>query len=251
MPEISIITATHRPDAPYLHETYNSILRQTETNWEWLIQYDGATWEPPAWLRRALTDDPRVQLHLNGQYLGIAMTRNRALSRAQGRYIQVLDADDQLTPHALEKLKNELAADPELSYAIGCIVKYRSADESQPQTLHLPFGKLEPGTIGDFWLENGKMPLHASSGMWDRRTLIAHGGWTAIHVSEDTAVALAISEQHAGIFIEHPTFIYRVHENSTVHHPDYWTVHRSTAHVFVREQILAIRAMHADAKRTD
>lgn len=51
-------------------------------------------------------NDPRVIYSKNDGHLGVAKTRNRGVSMAQGEYIAFLDADDYWMP---EKLKKQLA----------------------------------------------------------------------------------------------------------------------------------------------
>src|ERR1039458_5787847 len=110
---ISVITPTHKPEAPYLEEAYEGLCAQ-DVNWEWVLQFDGERWDMPSYL---LGDD-RVRLECNGKHLGVAMTRNRACVRARGELVQVLDSDDVLLPGATRVLM-EAVLRTGVAYAAG------------------------------------------------------------------------------------------------------------------------------------
>lgn len=94
IPKISILTATYRsPD--YLHRAIVSVLQQTASDWEMIIAPDdGASYT------HLSTVDPRIRVVSSTQReTGPGQARNRALAQARGKYIAVLDDDDQLAPN--------------------------------------------------------------------------------------------------------------------------------------------------------
>ena len=224
---VSVITATHDPEAPYLRAVYDSLLSQTSAEWEWLVQFDGPRWDPPAWLQ----DDARVKVEVNGAKFGIANTRNLALARAQGEFIQSLDSDDMLLPGALSRVSQALRGTPELGYALGSVHFLVDGelsdkdDHGRDDGASPPFGRIEPGVLYDTWKGRGRgLSSPFNFPMWRRTVLLAYGGWAAISTGEDFNVLFAVGEDYAGEFIDEFTIIYRQHEGSIMHDDEYWRI---------------------------
>lgn len=94
IPKISILTATYRsPD--YLYKAIASVLQQTVSDWEMIIAPDdGASYT------HLSAVDPRIRVVSSTKSeTGPGQARNRALAQARGKYIAVLDDDDQLAPN--------------------------------------------------------------------------------------------------------------------------------------------------------
>ena len=92
-PLISIITPAYNA-ALTLEECYQSLLSQTYTNWEWVVVDDGSSDDTWARISQVAEHDPRVLAFKLAENNGPAVARNFALSRAKGRFIAFLDADD-------------------------------------------------------------------------------------------------------------------------------------------------------------
>ncbi|ALM72121.1 glycosyltransferase family 2 protein [Vibrio vulnificus] len=91
--KISIITATYN-SSRFIEETYNSILNQSYTNWEWLVTDDASTDNTYEILVRISNNDPRVKIFRNRTNSGAAVSRNNSLDHVDGKYIAFIDADD-------------------------------------------------------------------------------------------------------------------------------------------------------------
>ena len=247
---ISVITATHDPEAPYLQTAYQSLINQEDVRWEWLIQFDGESWDVPHWIR----NDSRIRVEINGAKFGIANTRNLALARAKGAYVQSLDSDDWLLPDALSRLSSVLRDDPDLGYAVGqlqFLVNDALTDRSDhdQQSEPLPsVGKIMPQALYDFW--EAEQDLHSAFNfpMWRRDVLLAYGGWAAISTGEDFNVLFAVSEDYPGELLDDCTLVYRQHADSVMHNSEYWRISpRNRA--FTVARIEAIRALRASSPR--
>lgn len=83
-----------------------SVQGQTRGDWELLIAEDAARDDTRALADALAGDDPRIHVLPSDMNQGPAPARNRALERAQGRFIAFLDADDAWAP---EKLTRQLA----------------------------------------------------------------------------------------------------------------------------------------------
>lgn len=114
--KISVIMPSYNK-AAYIGKTIESVISQTYQNWELIIVDDFSTDESMPVI--SAYKDNRIKLTRNERNRGIADTRNRVLSMAEGEYIAVWDADD-LSPdyrfaHEVDRLDN----DPNISVVYG------------------------------------------------------------------------------------------------------------------------------------
>ncbi len=108
---ISIIMPAYNVQ-DYIGDSIRSVLAQTCSDWELIIVDDCSTDSTVGVIYSF--DDPRIRLLVNDQNSGAAVSRNRALREAKGRWIAFLDADDIWVPQKLEK---QLAFMKERGYA--------------------------------------------------------------------------------------------------------------------------------------
>ncbi|WP_148372641.1 glycosyltransferase family 2 protein [Bacteroides bouchesdurhonensis] len=111
----------------YIFETVDSILAQTEQNWE-LIIVDDCSPEPETntILGKLIEMDSRIhaiQLKQNG---GAGLARNAGIKSAQGRYLAFCDADDWWYP---TKLEEQLKFMEDNGYEFSCSY-YEDANEN-------------------------------------------------------------------------------------------------------------------------
>lgn len=97
---VSIITPSYNT-ARFIGETIECVLNQTYANWELLIVDDCSSDDTDAVVARYL--DERIHYFKNEQNSGAAISRNRALKEATGKWIAFLDSDDLWEPQKLEK----------------------------------------------------------------------------------------------------------------------------------------------------
>lgn len=96
---VSIIMPSHNCGR-FVRETIECVLAQTYTNWELLFIDDCSTDDTEAIVQSF--DDTRIHYFRNEHNSGAAVSRNRALREAKGRWIAFLDSDDIWTPEKLE-----------------------------------------------------------------------------------------------------------------------------------------------------
>lgn len=101
----------------YLPESVGSVLEQTFTDFELIIVDDGSTDDSLAVAHGLAARDERITVITQPNAGQPAIPRNLAISRARGRYIVCLDADDRLGANVLERCKAELDADPQAGLA--------------------------------------------------------------------------------------------------------------------------------------
>ncbi|WBA10876.1 glycosyltransferase family 2 protein [Salinivibrio kushneri] len=101
MPKVSIITPSY-DCSNYISDTIDSVLFQTCTDWEMIIVDDCSSDNSVSVIKSYMEKDSRVKLIQLEENLGAAVTRNKAIEVAQGRYIAFLDSDDLWEPEKLE-----------------------------------------------------------------------------------------------------------------------------------------------------
>ncbi|MGN0712019.1 MAG: glycosyltransferase family 2 protein [Anaerovoracaceae bacterium] len=101
---VSIITPSYNT-ARFVTETIKSVQKQTYQNWEMIIVDDCSSDNSLEIIERYLNDtkETRVKVIKNEKNSGAAVSRNRALREANGRWIAFLDSDDLWSVDKLEK----------------------------------------------------------------------------------------------------------------------------------------------------
>ena len=93
----------------------DSILNQTEKDWEFIICDDGSTDGTAGILRQYAERDSRIRVLTNAGNRGLPYSLNRCLAESRGKYIARMDADDFSVPDRFEKELAVLESRPELS----------------------------------------------------------------------------------------------------------------------------------------
>ncbi|MBA0882272.1 glycosyltransferase family 2 protein [Flavobacterium undicola] len=101
---VSVIIPTFNSEK-YISDTIISVQNQTYQNWEILLVDDGSTDTTQTIITTFLTDK-RIQFYPLEKNSGTGVARNYGVSKAAGKYISFLDADDLWKPEKLEKQVN-------------------------------------------------------------------------------------------------------------------------------------------------
>ena len=96
-------------------EAINSILNQTEQDFELILIDDGSTDQSPDVLQSFAEKDNRIIFYRNEKNLGQPRTRNKALDLASGQYFASLDSDDLAKPQRFRKQMLFLDKNPEFA----------------------------------------------------------------------------------------------------------------------------------------
>lgn len=100
-PIVSVIIAAFNVEQ-YIERAIKSALDQTIRDIELIVVDDSST-DNTASVVLGFTD-PRIKLYRNDENRGPSFSRNYAISKAEGRWVAVLDADDWWTPNRLDEL---------------------------------------------------------------------------------------------------------------------------------------------------
>lgn len=90
---VSIITPTYN-SGNYIRETIQSVINQTYKNWEMIIVDDCSSDDTVQIVEDIQKKEPRIKLFKLEKNSGPAITRNKGIEKAIGKYITFLDADD-------------------------------------------------------------------------------------------------------------------------------------------------------------
>jgi len=98
---VSIIMPSYNT-AEYIAESIQSVLSQSYLDWELIVVDDCSTDNTDEVIKPYLADE-RIKYIKNATNSGAAVSRNRALCEARGKWIAFLDSDDIWMPDKLEK----------------------------------------------------------------------------------------------------------------------------------------------------
>ncbi|MEV0081137.1 glycosyltransferase family A protein [Nocardia neocaledoniensis] len=221
MPLLSVITAAHPGRTDLLIEAGESLAtQQLPAGWEveWLLQEDGELG-----VLRAVSDRfDFARYDSVSTQLGIAVTRNLALTRARGELVHALDSDDLLLPHAVATAIEAFEARPQIHWVSG------QADDLLPDGTRVPYppligpGLIEPGVVDRHMAEVGLPPI-ACPGLTMRTTTVRMlGGWAANPRWEDSALFAGLAALTPGWVTDTVTWLYRQHDGQTTRGPE-WT----------------------------
>jgi glycosyltransferase involved in cell wall biosynthesis len=107
MPSVSVIVPTFNRTR-FLKLAIESVVAQTQSDWELVIADDGSEEETKAYLRSIRGS--QVQIIWLGHSGNPSLVRNAALAAAQGHYVGFLDSDDIWAPSKLAKQIQALSA---------------------------------------------------------------------------------------------------------------------------------------------
>lgn len=100
---VSIITPTYNSEL-FIEKSITSVLLQTYDNWELIIVDDKSTDKTVSIVKQFSSKDKRIVLiELQNNSGSATVPRNKAIERANGRFIAFLDSDDLWLPTKLEE----------------------------------------------------------------------------------------------------------------------------------------------------
>ena len=100
-PLISVVLPAFN-SAPHLPQALDSILAQTESDFELLVVYDESSDNNRSIIESYIAKDPRVRL-IEGQNARLVGALNQGIATAKGKFIARMDADDVSLPTRFEK----------------------------------------------------------------------------------------------------------------------------------------------------
>jgi glycosyltransferase involved in cell wall biosynthesis len=126
---VSVLTALYNYE-DQVASALDSLRASRFTSWEVIVVDDGSSDRSlsrvRAWIERHAAVPALLLRHPVNSGLGV--TRNDALAWARGEYCFVLDADNEVYPHCLERLVGALEADSSAAFAYGILERFRAGE---------------------------------------------------------------------------------------------------------------------------
>src|SRR4029453_16956542 len=156
MPSLASIILPTFNRARFLPEAFESIERQSWTDWELIVVDDGSTDDT-----RELVERHRLRLGQPVRYLyqlnqGPHAARNTGLAHAHGDYIAFFDSDDLWLPQYVEHLMTAALANPDIDWVFAAcqVLELSTGRVLVPSTFYVngeprPFLALETRTAGE------------------------------------------------------------------------------------------------------
>ncbi len=209
-PVISVILPTFNTDLYHLHRCVMSVAGQKYPNWELCISDDGSTDSRTlAALAELAGRDRRISVQLCARNGGISESSNRALERAGGEFVVLLDHDDELHPYALLEIVRELNLHPDADLLY-------SDEDKIDQTGNRSEPAFKPAFDEDILLAF----CYIGHLVCMRRSLVLKAGGfrTQTDGAQDWDLLLRVTELTHANRVRHiakPLYHWRLHENST------------------------------------
>ena len=123
-PLVSVFTASFR-SKDKIQRPYHSLIKQTYSNWEWVIVDDSDDEEETYRNSLLPLSDPRIRRYRQDFRNGyIGAIKRYAAGLCTGEILVELDHDDELTEDCLEKIVQAFRENPECGFALGTVLKY-------------------------------------------------------------------------------------------------------------------------------
>lgn len=210
-PIVSVIIPVYNGER-YLAETIESVIAQTEENWEIIAVNDGSTDSSQTILEgyvKKIPDRIKVITVNNG---GVSKARNTAIASARGTYIAFLDQDDLWAPMKLQRQIDMFSHDKNLG------ISFTNATfiDEKGTVLRENVLKCEEKHRGDVFeyllFENF---IGISSVMLTKERFVKIGGFDSrFCLAEDYDFLLKVTQDSSVEYIDEPLFIYRQHNES-------------------------------------
>jgi len=216
---ISVIMPVYNAEV-FLKESVDSILKQTEEDFELIIINDGSTDKSEEIIWSCA--DPRIK-YIKQENQGEASARNVGLRLAKGDFIAFQDADDISLPARLEILKRQFT-----SKSIGFVHSDMLLINEKGEAIgYWKSGSIEKHNIIRFFLRIGT-PYNNPSMMVRREAICPYSYDTSLKIGPDTDMVARIARDWDSVHVPLPLTLYRRHSGNVSNTGDYIT---SYAHV--------------------
>ncbi len=203
---VSIIIPTFN-SGKYIAKTLKSVGDQSYQNWEVLITDDCSTDDTISVIEKFQKQEKRIRLFRNTVNSGAAISRNKSLENAKGRFVAFLDSDD-LWKNT--KLATQIKFMTQNKVPISC-TSYDLIDEKG-----IPLGKtIRSVPRLDYKSHLKNTAIGMSTSMIDRTIVKDKFEFINIRTRQDCYLWITLLKRgHQAYGIEEPLVFYRVRSNS-------------------------------------
>ncbi len=210
-PIVSVIIPVYNGER-YLAETIESVIAQTEVNWEIIAVNDGSSDNSLAILEgyaKKIPDRIQVITVENG---GVSRARNTAVAAARGTYVAFLDQDDLWAPQKLQRQVEMFSRDKNLgiSFTNATLIDEKGSIIREKM---LKFGAKHRGNVLEYLIFENFIPI--SSVMLRKELFEKIGGFNpCFSLAEDYDFLLKVTQESPVDYIDEPLLLYREHRQS-------------------------------------
>ena len=192
----------------YLKQSIDSILRQTFTDFEFIIVNDGSSDSVKKLLDNFCQSDKRIKL-FHQENKGLISSLNFGIEKSQGKYIARMDADDISLPERLEHQYRFMEDNTDVAL-LGSGIHYIDGNGKIFDTFYYPTSDIELKEN----LPYSNYFAH-SSVMMRTETVRILGGYSQVYLhAEDYDLWLRFSEVSSIANLPHTFVQYRVHNSN-------------------------------------
>lgn len=206
MSKFSVLIANYN-NGHFFEKCYQSLIAQTEKDWEAVILDDGSTDDSLEVIRKIIGDDTRFKINLNDQNRGIGYTKKRLIQLAESEICGFLDPDDALTAQALELVLKTHLEYPEAGMVYSNLV---FCDEHlNPKSVHK--AKQITGLDQSYFNFNGEISHFATfkKEIYEKTSGID----PFLKIAEDKDWYMKMCEVAPVQYIDEDLYLYRIHQN--------------------------------------
>lgn len=242
----------------YVGRAIDSVLAQTHRAIEVVVIDDGSTDGSPEFLAERYGADPRVVLRAR-ENRGAHATIDEAIATSTGRYVAILNSDDEFLPARLERLVDAAKQRPDGTF-FGFTALAVVDDEGAPAPESIPaeyYAAVRDRMIGEpieasFWV--GNYAITTSNFFFSREVFDAVSGFAPLRYTHDWDFALRVVARFGVVRIDEPLLLYRAHGSNTISEQATWKKLVENAYVFgslLRRERLDAMASAAGVDSTD
>lgn len=211
-PRVSVIVCTYNR-ASFIPQAIDSIIGQSYTNLEIIIIDDASDDNTEEIINRYINNHSNIYYYRNENNLGIANSRNKAISLAKGEYIAPLDSDDfWMDRDKLKKQVEFLDANPDYALLGGGIMHVDANSRPVKKVLFPVYDSLIRNIILQF------NPFAQSTLLFRKDVVLECGGYsTEYKVCDDYDLWMKIGLKYKFTNIPQVLAGYRVHGGNITH----------------------------------
>jgi|GEM_PF-1926408 len=152
---ISIVIPAYNAEK-YIHRCLTSILSQPTDNVEVIVIDDASSDKTREILERFKERDTRLRVCTNSETKLAGYSRNLGIGLAKGDYLWFVDADDWISPEAIEHLSRIIAAHPAADvWSFGFAIQFATGDYSVLYKIPSPRLADQNALVNFFMIRNG------------------------------------------------------------------------------------------------
>ena len=209
-PRVSVLlTSYNRED--YIAASIESVLAQSETDFELVICDDHSTDGTAGIIQEYARRDSRIRLSVNERNLGDYANRRQAASLARGRFLKYHDSDDVMYSHCLATMVAPLEAEPRAAFALSGA---RSWPGGPCPMLLTPRLAYEREFLGSGLFQQGP-----ASALFRAEAFRALGGFPEINYAGDYLFWLRACATVNVLLVPGDLFYYRIHPGQEIANP--------------------------------